>query len=97
MYRRAIAAGEDVGNFVGRLAKLEGVQRPAIWRRLRAGGALPQYRSSAKKYPYKPLSQYKTHVERKMERVDRDPCPRCGVRSDIGCKHQRATLGTVFG
>lgn len=22
--------------------------------------------------------------------VDRDPCPKCGVRGDIGCKHRRA-------
>ena len=22
-------------------------------------------------------------------RVSRDPCPRCGVRGDIGCKHRR--------
>lgn len=21
-------------------------------------------------------------------RVDRDPCPYCGVRADIGCKHR---------
>ncbi|PZQ55280.1 MAG: hypothetical protein DI555_07995 [Novosphingobium pentaromativorans] len=24
--------------------------------------------------------------------VDRDPCPRCGVRGDIGCRHSRAAL-----
>jgi len=23
------------------------------------------------------------------ERVDRDECPKCGVRGDIGCKHVR--------
>lgn len=23
-------------------------------------------------------------------RVDRDPCPRCAVRADIGCEHGRA-------
>lgn len=23
-------------------------------------------------------------------RVDRDPCPYCGVRADIGCKHRGA-------
>lgn len=22
--------------------------------------------------------------------VHRDPCPKCGVRGDIGCKHRRA-------
>lgn len=24
-----------------------------------------------------------------LTHVDRDPCPRCGVRGDIGCKHRR--------
>lgn len=24
-----------------------------------------------------------------LRRVDRDPCPMCGVRGDIGCKHRR--------
>jgi hypothetical protein len=28
--------------------------------------------------------------------VDRDPCPRCGVRGDYGCAHTRAPLGTSF-
>lgn len=26
-----------------------------------------------------------------LTRVYRDPCPRCGVRGDIGCKHQEAS------
>lgn len=31
-------------------------------------------------------------------RVYRDPCPRCGVRADIGCRHTaRALTGAVFG
>lgn len=25
-------------------------------------------------------------------RIDREPCPRCGVRADIGCDHRRAPL-----
>lgn len=29
-------------------------------------------------------------------RVDRDPCPRCGVRHDIGCGHSRAPLGMMM-
>lgn len=91
-YRAALAAGEKAEAFVARLARSEGVQRPAIWRRLRSGGALPKYNSTPKKYPYKPKSEYKTHVERTMERVDRDPCPRCGVRGDIICGHSRAPL-----
>lgn len=26
-------------------------------------------------------------------RVERDPCPRCGVRGDIGCRHHRSWTG----
>jgi DNA-binding MarR family transcriptional regulator len=29
-------------------------------------------------------------------RIDRDPCPRCGVRGDIGCAHSRVPIGTAF-
>lgn len=29
-------------------------------------------------------------------RVDRDPCPRCGVRRDFGCNHSRIPLGMVL-
>lgn len=25
-----------------------------------------------------------------LTHVSRDPCPKCGVRGDIGCKHRRA-------
>lgn len=28
--------------------------------------------------------------------VDRDPCPRCGVRRDIGCGHSLERLGMVL-
>jgi hypothetical protein len=31
-----------------------------------------------------------TDEEIAARRLDRDACPRCGVRADIGCKHQRA-------
>lgn len=30
------------------------------------------------------------------EPVDRDPCPRCGVRRDYGCSHSLAPLGTML-
>lgn len=40
---RAIAAGEPQNDVVRELADREGVQRPAIWRRLRTGGVLPEY------------------------------------------------------
>lgn len=31
------------------------------------------------------------------QRVDRDPCCRCGVRADIGCAHNRAPMGLRMG
>lgn len=31
------------------------------------------------------------------QRVARDPCPRCGVRSDLGCGHSQAPLGLRMG
>lgn len=42
-YKRCIVAGSDVTAFVGEWAAMLGVQRPAIWRRLRSGGVLPAY------------------------------------------------------
>lgn len=27
---------------------------------------------------------------------DREPCPRCGVRRDIGCRHSTAPLGMIL-
>lgn len=36
---------------------------------------------------------------RSIPRVDRNPCPRCGVRGDVGCRHQAAagtyTMGSL--
>lgn len=29
--------------------------------------------------------------------VSRDPCPRCGVLSDLGCRHGNARFATVMG
>ena len=28
-------------------------------------------------------------IQMNVQRVDRTPCPRCGVRADVGCKHTR--------
>ena len=28
--------------------------------------------------------------------VDRTPCPRCGVRADLGCSHTRPPLGFIY-
>lgn len=42
------------------------------------------------------LSPFTNVVKRKgidrdtLTHISRDPCPKCGVRGDIGCKHRRA-------
>lgn len=106
IFERAVKAGADRSAIVRELAIVEGVQRPAIWRRLRSGGVLPPYSPSghSKSYLDKNL-QCRKAAEQRMAarlalesapRVDRDPCPRCGVRRDVGCGRSLAPLGTVL-
>lgn len=96
-FLRDRAAGQCASDIVGRLAANEGVRRPAIWRRLRSGGALPPYRNK------EPMGHKAAGLPREHRafvvagyKVDRDPCQRCGVRADIGCGHSRAPLGMAF-
>lgn len=30
-----------------------------------------------------------------VETVNREPCPRCGVRGDVGCSHKRPPFGFI--
>lgn len=39
-------------------------------------------------WPYSVLHRAETLAVPLPPRVDRDPCPRCNVRGDIGCAHQ---------
>lgn len=96
-YRRALKSGEEPSAIVGYLAQADGVQRPAIWRRLRTGGVLPPYNEG------KPIGRKAAGISDPEKRlfnlpaaVDRDPCQRCGVRHDIGCRHSRAPLGMIM-
>ena len=95
LYRHAVAAGEDPSAVVGMLAEMRGVQRPAIWRNLRAGGVLPPY-GVGRARGTKPRTRTTPNYE-DAPRVHRDPCSRCGVRGDIGCSCPKARVGTVFG
>lgn len=97
MYRSAIEAGESPSDVVGQIANAYGVQRPAIWRRLRTGGVLPGYRSKSDPQFRKPQTRYKRQDSgSKMGNIPapvfREPCPRCGVRADIGCGHTATRL-----
>jgi hypothetical protein len=92
-FMASVKTGTSFPDAVGELAEAEGVQRPAIWRRLRAGGIIDPIRTGVRKHPARiPLIAN----DITPERVDRDGCPRCGVRADIGCKHNRAPLGMML-
>lgn len=100
IYSRAIAGGESEREVIGYLAAQYGVNRPAIWRRLRSGGVLPGYhrRENMGRRAAgiaKPTIQSERIVPPTLP-VDRDPCQRCGVRRDIGCNHSRVPLGMVL-
>jgi hypothetical protein len=104
-YRAALKSGENERDVVGYLSVQYGVQRPAIWRRLRTGGVLPPYKSErgpdGAPLPRKAAKKRLRACEREAERAERprvyrDPCPRCGTRRDIGCAHSQAPLGTIL-
>lgn len=95
IYTKAVAAGEDGQDVVGYLATWFGVLRPAIYKRLRQGGALPAYTSK--------IGRNAAGIRRERKTIIppppipcRDPCPRCGVRRDYGCHHSLAPLGMVL-
>lgn len=102
LYTRAIAGGEESRDVITHLSEMYGVQRPAIWKRLRAGGVLPGYglqvidrrvgRAAAGVSRHKTLDRYAVLPPK----ISRDPCPRCGVRGDIPCGHSRNRLGMIL-
>lgn len=64
------------------IADTFGVTPPTVMKALRRVGVLPPYKSGIKRLrnaapPRRPLPTP----------VHRDPCPRCGIRADIGCSH----------
>jgi hypothetical protein len=78
------------------IAEVFGVQPPAIWRALRRYGILPPYqrrtdggRGPRPKRRMDDISGAASNIDDfdLPPRVERDPCPRCGVRADIGCQH----------
>jgi hypothetical protein len=64
------------------------VQRSSVYKALRRAGALPPYgtRMISRVNSTTPSNPIRAE---ELPRVDRDPCPRCEVRGDIGCKHRR--------
>jgi hypothetical protein len=87
---------------VTEIAQHFSVQRPAIYRAFHSENYLigtmrpreaevcslmprsPQPRQNPASVPRKVLEELEVLLR---PRVNRDPCPRCGVRRDVGCKH----------
>lgn len=67
------------GHSQQRVADLLELPAPTIRRWLVAEGLVAH--STPQDGDKRPLSTFQT--------VSRDPCPKCGVRGDIGCKHRR--------
>lgn len=80
---------------VDAIASKFGVERPAVYKALRRTGALPPYKEG-KKHPPRKVDGSSAGYAKGRETAprnpilipDRTPCPRCGVRADIGCRHQ---------
>jgi len=69
---------------VEQIARKFGVLRPAVYKALRRTGVLP---------PYEPTGNVRQivrglQVSNPIIIPDRTPCFKCGVRADLGCKHQ---------
>lgn len=81
-----------------------GVQSPAVYKALRRTGALPPYRIRPEtKLGGGRVGRQAAGLgnEKRLEvqdrpRVSRDPCFLCGVRGDVGCKHQRRAAITIL-
>lgn len=86
-----IVRAAQAGATPAELASIYGVQPPAICKVLRRHGihlSTPRGSPAAKA----PVRERRTMAEKREQApapVDRDPCPRCGVRGDIGCSHRR--------
>lgn len=86
-FARLMAQGSSQIEVVRWLANRDRVGKQAIYKRLRNGGALPPYgtKITPNRKPGKALPIPGDEIA--ARRVFRDPCVRCGVRGDIGCKH----------
>jgi len=77
---KAYIAGESISDIAARWD----ITRAAIYHHLYKSGVLLRYKKTDK-YGVKPEDCKGTWVHR-------DPCPKCGVRQDIGCGHSGAPL-----
>ena len=77
-YCRAFTAGETIPEIACRF----NATRQAVYNHLKLAGLVGPTRQLGEPVEI-PEAQF----------VDRDPCPRCAVRRDVGCHHSRAPLG----
>jgi hypothetical protein len=97
--RERMCARWKAGVEVKLIAQEFGVQNPAIWRALRKAGLLPPYAPKVPGGPGKPRAPKavpEAGPAAPLVLVERNPCPRCGVRGDVGCAHRRATPAQVI-
>jgi hypothetical protein len=92
-FKSIISMGHDQA--IHFLASFYRVERGAIRSRLRRAGVLPQCGSRREMIHPQNVGCIPGE-EIVARRVDRDPCPRCAVRRDIGCRH-RPTIGLTGG
>lgn len=70
------------------LATLFGVQPPAICKALRRQGIRIAPARGPNPKPRRTQAEIRAATVPAV--VDREPCPSCGIRADIGCRHRRA-------
>jgi hypothetical protein len=101
----------DSGLTVRAIARHFGVQEPCIYRAFRLEQYFTpnmlerRHERSIGRLPPNPKGGasalakgvYIPREENLPPRVYRDPCPRCGVRGDIGCGHSKGALGWCAG
>jgi hypothetical protein len=89
-YERDMAIGRayDAGDDLQDIAEHFGMTRPSIITALVRIGKRRRVKLRRRVQHYFRPNDVGMPIE--FTRVDRDPCPRCGIRRDIGCAHTRA-------
>lgn len=101
-YARRRDNGDAQADIIADLAAEYGVLRPAIRRRLHIGGAMVEpsrvktTREAVRPQGFNRAPRPPSRLVKKSPAVSSgieapvEPCPRCGVRADVGCKHRPA-------